>query len=149
MRILMIAALLLMAGCAAPIDTADVTIAGGGLDSTTAIAFDDGSRPTIHLYTIHGKEHAPFYTAHDLLLEWSTQDRHDLEVEWFDSSFGYGYALCAVDDFPPRIMDGIARGCFERDGFWAMSVNGEAAQVSMGEIQIRDGDTFALTWTGY
>ncbi len=149
MRILMIVALLLLAGCAAPIDSAQVTVTGGGGDSTTLVAFDEDTRPTTHLYTIHGKEHAAFYTAHDLLLEWSTQNGHDLEVEWFDSSFGYGYALCAVDDFPPRVVDGGARGCFERDGFWAMSLNGEAAQVSMGEIQIRDGDDFAITWTSY
>ncbi len=149
MRFLLCAALLLLAGCAAPLDTATVDVTGGGLDISDTLAFGVDSRPSTFLYEMYDKDHADFYTAHDLLLEWSLQNDHDVEVEWFDSSFGFGYALCAVDDFPARVVDGAARGCFERDGFWAMTLNGEAAQVSMGEIEIRAGDKFALTWTPF
>lgn len=138
--------LVLLAGCASGLDTASLAVMGGPLDVEEDVPFDSDTRPTAHLYQARGQAHPGFYTLHDLLFEWAAHG-HDLETESYDGDFGHGFALCAIDGFPAATQDGQPRGCFERGGYWAVSVDGEAAQVGMSDIAVHAGGSFSLAWT--
>lgn len=147
MRILLIVLLVALSGCASDLETAHLAIAGGDLDIDEERHYDPEARPTAPLYEAEGRSHPGVYSLHDLLHEWAQETDHELETQFYDGDFGYGFTLCAIDDFPPAQHQGEERGCFERGGYWAVSVDGEAADVGMSDIGVEDGETFQLTWT--
>ncbi len=136
MRILLLAALVVsLAGCTEPQTAAVVTIIDDSGEAHTTVTFDPAAYPTADDYVANGKQHPDFYSVHDLMVDWSKTTATDVEFEFFDSSFGWGFFLKSIDGVPGE----------GENKFWSLSINGESSTVGASEAPARNGDQ--VTWT--
>lgn len=133
----------LLAGCAsqAPAEASlTIDFNGQGHDpdvQTHTVGFDPGHRPALLVYQERDVEHPDAYTVHDLLVQWSEDEGVPVETGYFD---GLGFTLDAVDGVAGAFSD---TECW----FWSLSVDGEASELGMGEVEVRDGTAVAWTYT--
>ncbi len=144
MRLLLLALVAMLAGCATSTESAVISVQGEGDARSYHVEFD-ASQPNLGLYEDAKCARTQAFTVHDLLLAWD----HEVELEFFDASFGCGFTLCAIGGFPAAEVDGETRGCFERGGYWSVFLNGEMATVGISELAVVNGDQVAFIWEAF
>jgi len=131
-----------LSGCVDPPAEASLTIDfnGQGHDPDTwtlTVGFDPSHRPALLEYDGRDVEHPDHYTVHDLMVQWSEDEGVPVQTGYFD---GIGFSLDAIDGVAGDFSDGA---CW----FWSLSIDGEASEVGMGEVEVRDGTAVAWTYT--
>jgi hypothetical protein len=130
---------LALAGCTAgaAVTHVEVHFAGKADDLAADVASDLASRPTAERYKADRIPHPDGYTAHDQLEDWRRHDGPAYAATAFNSSFGAGYFL---DSIAGVAADGTT-------AYWALAVNGRAADLGMSDIVLHQGDTVDWTYT--
>lgn len=130
-----IAVLVAFGGCVQ--DEATATLEYDGPDATQRLPFDfdPADRPAQDAYDDNGVDHPDFYNAHDLTVVWADATGRDVDIRFFDSSFGQGFFLASIDGVPTE----------GDDRFWQLSVNGTASMAGIHEVRVVDGTT--ITWS--
>lgn len=142
MRILLLAAALLLAGCTTPAESeATLTVVhGDGTEMSDSLTFDANVFPSESLYMATGQTHAGSFTAHDLLVLWS----ESAGIAVTGSFSQYGYFIESIGG-----EAGYSSEDFTSGAYWGLEHNGESASVGVSTLEIVDGDSVTFRFTTY